>query len=965
MLRFKGWPLGQKTTVSVNDGDDTTSATVRRWRTPYPTHTLEAPSTDSFGVSVTVTSPRDYFVEEIRPKGRLHTQIVTQTDGRRLAMDWQMDNANVLRDRAWIGATVEVYRVLSGSRVFVGSYGVTDANFGQWHLAGASPRTAYTQADGFSHFNPSFGQPDEYWDLRPRWYGVAAVDGSNQIGPIAYAEYTPSSLQGGYALPNDNTLTLSADYTPGSALPAPGNVTATPDASSPATANISHDPVPGAVGYIHFLSWDDPATHPTFKFIEVDGDGIEPGDEIIVRQKFLTFDPDVLATRTMVLKDSIHGVSALFPGERYPLWSLYATQGIIDASLVPYDGPEVAAGDWALRYQIAATAVQAPTNLFVDFWNAQPTQNWYHVAPVGARYRMLARVWASRAAQVTLDIGLTGAPTSSYALSPGWQTLELQGTATGEATNVLAARILYTPDGAPIEIRLAGIDLTPVDSTGLFSDDIAEQMLPGMVVRDHTFIKVMPNGYEIEDLLSANYRGPRAYSVHQFLTSCAAASVKPWLQIEPFLTPAEWVFFGDYLCAPVSSGTPGALRRQALGRTAPWSEAFDEMLLEFGNEAWNGIPAFFNPPGNATDRVTGAPYDRSEYYGLMARQGAQTLQASPHWPTHITFVLGGWAANAFFSAGALRGFRAPCYVGIANYNGGWDTGGNLVSEDDASYQNTLASAAASQIEEMDNLVAALQSVCTEVGLTYGTDVRPTCYEAGPGYQLNGLNGASVSPEELIVQEVVMKSRAAGTATLHTALAQAARGFAHFNFFVLGQGDLWKSHAPFAQGGATYPQWQVIRKLHELYGQMQVFEAPAAFPEQITVQNNAGQDVTIDNTFVYGITSLSQPQRQGFVVGNIGLERQEICRIDTGWSTITNLSSWTLNGPYAAHNRYPVGQRLTPDGTYIADPKSGPIDISGMSLTVPSDLTSVLTDDGLGFGAEGVGMGNCGFFVVDF
>ena len=60
--------------------------------------------------------------------------------------------------------------------------------------------------------------------------------------------------------------------------------------------------------------------------------------------------------------------------------------------------------------------------------------------------------------------------------------------------------------------------------------------------------------------------------------------------------------------------------------------------------------------------------------------------------------------------------------------------------------------------------------------------------------MNGLNNARVSEAEHRAQEQVMKSLAAGTATLDAFLARAYLGFELQNFFTFGRGELWTSHA---------------------------------------------------------------------------------------------------------------------------------------------------------------------------
>ena len=88
-------------------------------------------------------------------------------------------------------------------------------------------------------------------------------------------------------------------------------------------------------------------------------------------------------------------------------------------------------------------------------------------------------------------------------------------------------------------------------------------------------------------------------------------------------------------------------------------------------------------------------------------------------------------------------------------------------------------------------------------------LRLGTYEGGPGYVMDGLNNARVTKEQALAQEQVMKSLAAGTATLDTFLALAYRGFALQNFFALGEGDRWKSHAKWYHGGQAYPSWKLI------------------------------------------------------------------------------------------------------------------------------------------------------------
>ncbi len=75
--------------------------------------------------------------------------------------------------------------------------------------------------------------------------------------------------------------------------------------------------------------------------------------------------------------------------------------------------------------------------------------------------------------------------------------------------------------------------------------------------------------------------------------------------------------------------------------------------------------------------------------------------------------------------------------------------------------------------------------------------------------MNGLNNAKVSKKQAVEQELVMKSLASGTAMLDSFLSRASLGFGIQNFFTLGSGQMWKSHAKWYDGGHSYPAWKLI------------------------------------------------------------------------------------------------------------------------------------------------------------
>jgi hypothetical protein len=955
-FKFVGQEEGDAFGISVTVDGTTRSASVRRAGLADPRHTLGSPASQRpFGISATVASPREAITDPCIPRTLLANQVVSTLDSARRARV-SLDNANILRDRAYIGADVDVRRVLSGEPTEVGTYTVTAANFGAWHRVTKDADQAF-DASGYYHYFHNHGAADAFWDMRTRWLGVAAVDAGGALGAIGYASYTPTSMQTGNEQSNSNTITLGSNYTTGGALPAPGNVTATAHASGPRTAHLTHDPVPGAIAYIHFVSWDDPATHPVAPYIEIDADVLEEWDEIIVRKRFLSHNIEDCATRTMGFNGNPnYGQGRITPN--YNWNGMAARDDRVTTSMVTYDGP-VSGLDWAYRWQVDGLEDGADITPWFHYWVSDTSRI---VPVVGETFTFKIEVYASRALDLIMTFGLTGVPDTTISLNTGWQSISIDRSAvTPQGAGVGFWRLRVPSDGNPYEVRIAAPEIIRGTRDNIFPGAIADRMAPDMTIRDHTFIK-QAQGYFVKDIIAADFRGLESYSVHQFLVSCEAANVIPWLQVETFLRASEWEYIADYLCSPVASGTPGALRRQALGRDAPWVEAFDRILFEFGNEAWNATGGFYRPPTNHRDNITSEFYNENgQGYGLHARFAALAMESTANWSSEkIKYVLGGHARSDF-GGRAVTTFLKPCYVGIANYNGGWDVNGKVPDLTPQSYQNVLTSAASQQVQDMDDLVSRLQQACTETGLSYGDEVKPTCYEAGPGYQLDGLNGVTVTAAQNIEQEVVMKSIAAGTATLHTALLQAARGFDLFNYFIIGSGSTWKSHAPDFEGGAVYPSWQVVRKLNEVFGdRFKVIEATydEDRAETVLVQDEKGVDTYVPTTFAFRILSETYAGREGLVVGSLRQDVVQPVYIDTGWADLSTLNGSLLLGDHRLHNRYPVGQRREAAGNFVVDDLSVDISMTDVFLT---NLSQIITPSQLGFESSGIGTGNCGIF----
>ncbi|MFP4058796.1 MAG: hypothetical protein ACLF0G_18155 [Candidatus Brocadiia bacterium] len=135
------------------------------------------------------------------------------------------------------------------------------------------------------------------------------------------------------------------------------------------------------------------------------------------------------------------------------------------------------------------------------------------------------------------------------------------------------------------------------------------------------------------------------YGLHQLYRLCERLGCEPWYCLPGTLHAEEIERFMEYLGAPPEVGL-GALRAE-LGHPRPWTEVFDHIHVEFGNEAWN----------NAGPYQCGGFNGRDYWEGLIAR-----AKASPHYKPTIVFHAGGQAANPWLNRAIIeRVPNADCF----------------------------------------------------------------------------------------------------------------------------------------------------------------------------------------------------------------------------------------------------------------------------------------------------------------
>ncbi len=127
------------------------------------------------------------------------------------------------------------------------------------------------------------------------------------------------------------------------------------------------------------------------------------------------------------------------------------------------------------------------------------------------------------------------------------------------------------------------------------------------------------------------------YGLHEMYELCAYLGSEPWYCLPGTLHKEELVKFMEYLGAPADVGY--GRKRAELGQEKPWTEVFDHIHIEFGNEAWNNA-AWYQCGG----------YNGPDYWKDLIEAG----KSSPYYKSKILFHSAGQAAWSGRNAGILK-----------------------------------------------------------------------------------------------------------------------------------------------------------------------------------------------------------------------------------------------------------------------------------------------------------------------
>jgi hypothetical protein len=440
--------------------------------------------------------------------------------------------------------------------------------------------------------------------------------------------------------------------------------------------------------------------------------------------------------------------------------------------------------------------------------------------------------------------------------------------------------------------------------------------------RSHAHIKTF-FGYSMEGFTNTaggvEWKGLRSNSFNTLpnqLKIMKKSGTTPWLQIEMCMNEKEWLGFVEYFCAPydpkkdTKESKPWAYKRYIQGHPNTYLNDFDRILFELSNETWNRMFMPFGFSGvSMTDAKNGKTYTSGESYGLFQEYVIGVLSSSPYWTKEAAkkfeFVLGGWALQTNkdgFGPSAGRMSPNSNHMTIAAYNGGWDEKEPPAKAAPKGYFDALTIAPRIHIPRARQFNATKK----EEGAKYALGT----YEAGPGYNLNGLNGVRMSKEMVEQENLTMKSLSAGTATLDVFLAQGALGYKLQNFFTFSRNrNYWTSHARAENGGQAYPPWKLL-SLYNNQGEgdfLMVQEASAPTWDSIAIKGSRRK--TVQNMPLVSVYATKNKDRLNLFVLSRKVKDYPI-KGDQGFTPVTidlpiksakKLTLYRMTGDPADHN----------------------------------------------------------------
>ena len=274
------------------------------------------------------------------------------------------------------------------------------------------------------------------------------------------------------------------------------------------------------------------------------------------------------------------------------------------------------------------------------------------------------------------------------------------------------------------------------------------------------------------------------YSLHQQLTLCEEVGAVPWLMLHVLYTDEEIDQFMEYIGAPADTGY-GKLRAEH-GHPQPWTEVFEKIYVECGNEIWNSV---FKPQAFPRDPKLAGRMANRLFLRLKESKWNQLEKIRGMCPARAHFMYKkvlpngreyvSWTMRAVEECTAMDAMAGS----PSGYIGGWDGFTRPGVDDEELFQSNLfypRQIFEPRMEEVTNLRKHIFDL-------QNREFEMFKYEAGPGYPLP-------NPKKPFMEEaeIIGKSLATGIACLDNFLFNMANN-GNSCYFKLRAGNNWSSH----------------------------------------------------------------------------------------------------------------------------------------------------------------------------
>ncbi len=292
------------------------------------------------------------------------------------------------------------------------------------------------------------------------------------------------------------------------------------------------------------------------------------------------------------------------------------------------------------------------------------------------KHGVLQRKWKvcfhakAKAGNPVVEIKMDNVSTSqtSVNVTDQWQRyeVEIEVTNSSQNPNNHMSMVLQIDSGIMAVDDIALIELGHANPTA-FRDDLIATLktlnpgslrylqMGGSTVENTIRPPLQSFAYQsMPDPVDAQGYGTRTtvdkYSLHEFYELCEYVGAQPWYCLPGTLHPDEVAFFMDYLGGDES--TAGGKLRHELGHPKAWTDVFDKIHVEFGNEAWNVARHY---------RLGG--FNGPDYWQDLIQAG----KSSPTYKNNVVFHAGSQAANPRLSDRIAKQVPNADAVAIAPY----------------------------------------------------------------------------------------------------------------------------------------------------------------------------------------------------------------------------------------------------------------------------------------------------------